>query len=183
MQYKLTDSLFFFFLYGFGGCLLESSYGTFISKEATLRGGFLTNYFCPLYGLCGVLIIQIFTLSEISITGRFNSLIIATVGSILAVTVLEYAAGFALDKFFHHKMWDYSYSPFNLQSYVCLDFSLLWGIVALILTSVIHPLFEIIVLALPEKIKYSSIVFTASILFVNAFYNLRMLYHVPPLRL
>ena len=183
MQYKLTDSVFFFIIYGFGGCLLESLYGTFVSKAATLRGGFLTNYFCPLYGLCGVLIIQIFTLTEISMNNRFNSLFLATIGSIIAVTFLEYIAGLSLDKFFHHKMWDYSYSPFNLQSYVCLDFSLLWGIVALILTSVIHPLLEIIVLALPEKIKYSSIVFTASILFVNAFYNLRMFYHIPTLRL
>ncbi len=183
MQYTIIDSFFFFIIYGFGGCLLESSYGTFVGKKLTLRGGFLTNYFCPLYGLCGVLIIQIFTLTEISINNRFNSLLLATIGSIIAVTLLEYVAGLSLDKVFHHKMWDYSYSPFNLQSYICLDFSLLWGIVALLLSSIIHPIVEIAVISLPVNFKYISIVFISSLLFINASYNLRMFYHIPSFKL
>lgn len=176
MQYNIIDLLLFFIIYGFSGFLLETSFGSLVNRKLTIRGGFLTNYFCPLYGLCGVFIIQIFTLSEITFNSRFNALFLATIGSILAVTFLEYIVGRLLDKVFHHKMWDYSEFPLNLHSYICLDFSLMWGILALILSSFIHPLIEFGVLALNDSLKYNLIIIVSAVLTVNASYNYRILY-------
>ena len=183
MQYSLTNLLMFFIIYGFGGFLLESSFGSIINKRLTIRGGFLTNYFCPLYGLCAIVIIQIFTICEISLSYRFTALLTATISSIVAVTFLEYATGLALDRFFHHKMWDYSQNLFNLHSYICLEFSLMWGIVAIILSSFIHPVIEVAVMAIPESIKYFSISIIFAILVLNSSFNMRKYYHFHNIRL
>lgn len=183
MQYSLTYLLIFFLIYGFGGFVLESSFGSIINKKSTRREGFITNYFCPLYGLCGIVIIQIFTICEIAFTNKFTALLIATIGSILAVTFLEYITGFTLDKFFHHKMWDYSKNLFNLHSYICLEFSLIWGIVAIILSNFLHPIIEMIVMAIPETIVYFSVYLSYAILVINSSYNVRKNYHLHNIKL
>lgn len=183
MQYDLINMLMFFLIYGFFGFLLETVFRSMVEREVIISRGFLTNLFCPLYGICGIVIVQIFTLSEITFNSRLAALIIATIGSILAVTVLEYATGMVLDRAFHHKLWDYSNLPFNLHSYICLDFSLMWGIVAIILASIIHPLMEITVYAIPELGKLVFTYFAFSILIINASYNMRKIYNVNLIKL
>ncbi|MDD2495849.1 MAG: putative ABC transporter permease [Tissierellia bacterium] len=176
MQYSITDLWIFFIIYGFLGFVLESSFRSLVTKSLTLGQGFLTNYFCPLYGICAILIIQIYTACDITLDGRFKILFTATIGSILAVTFMEYIVGLVLDKVFNHKLWDYSQNPVNFKSYICLEFSLMWGIVAIILSSFIHPIIEVIFMTLPEAIKQYSILFTSAILIINASYNSRK-YH------
>lgn len=183
MQYDLINMLMFFLIYGFLGCVLETAFRSIVEKELIISRGFLTNLFCPLYGICAIAIVQIYTLTEITFNSRLVGLIIATIGSILAVTLLEYATGRILDRVFHCKLWDYSNLPLNLHSYVCLDFSLMWGIVAIILASVIHPLIEISVYAISETIKLAILYLTFSILIINASYNMRKMYHLDLIKL
>lgn len=183
MYYNVADFLLFFLIYGFAGFVLESSYGSIVSKKLSVRGGFLTNYFCPLYGICGMVIIQIFTTCEIFFTNRFFSIIIATLGSVIAVTLLEYFSGFTLDRAFQHKMWDYSKSPFNLHGYICLEFSIIWGIIVLLLSNFIHPVIEAMVYAVPSILKYFSVSFIAFILIINASINMDKFFHIRKLRL
>jgi len=173
----------YFLIYGFLGFMLETVFRSIIGREVFLSRGFLTNLFCPLYGICGILIVQIFTLSEITFNGRLMALIIATIVSILTITLLEYLTGRTLDRVFNFRLWDYSHLPLNFQSYICLDFSLMWGIVAIVLASVIHPLIEISVYAIPEIIKLLVLYFAFSILIINASYNMREMYHLNLIKL
>ncbi|MDF2841047.1 MAG: putative rane protein [Clostridia bacterium] len=183
MQYDLINMLMFFLIYGFLGFLLETVFRSIVERRMIISRGFLTNLFCPLYGISGIVIVQIFTWSEITMNSRLTALIIATIGSILAVTLLEYTTGRVLDRAFHCKLWDYSQLPFNLHSYICLDFSLAWGIVAIILASIIHPLMEITVYAIPETSKLIFLYFAFSILITNASYNVRRMYHLNLIKL
>lgn len=176
MEYDITDITIFFIIYGFLGFVLETVFRSIVSKKLYVSRGFLTNYFCPLYGLCAILIVAIFTLTEI-IMPRLSGLIFATAASIATVTILEYITGKVLYEVFNIKLWDYSNLPYNLHSYICLDFSFAWGIAALILISVIHPLLLIVVFAAPYLSKLMFIYTSASILFINAAYNFRKLYY------
>lgn len=106
-----------------------------------------------------------------------------TVLSIILVSLMEYATGRLLDKVFHHKMWDYSHLPFNLHSYICLDFSLMWGILAIILSNIIHPVMEIFIFNVPQVYKIAFIYIVSSIIYVNATYNIRKLYNLENIRL
>ncbi|HBD63243.1 MAG TPA: hypothetical protein DC038_02285 [Clostridiales bacterium] len=175
MQYNITNIVMFFLVYGFLGFLLETAFRTITEMEIVISRGFLTNFFCPLYGISGVIIVQVFNLIEINIDNRLAALLAATAACILVVTLLEYSTGMILDRVFHHKMWDYSNLPLNLHSYICLDFSLMWGIVTLILAGIIHPLMEIVVYAMPEQAKLTAIYTSLILLIINSTHNFRIM--------
>ena len=41
---------------------------------------------------------------------------------------------------FHNKWWDYSDFPFNIRGYVCLKFSILWGLSCSFIVLILHPI-------------------------------------------
>ena len=69
------------------------------------------------------------------------------------VTVLEYVTGFILEKLFHCKWWDYSDNYANIKGYICLQYSLLWGIFAFLVVQIIQPLASSTFLYIPDKAK------------------------------
>ena len=54
--------------------------------------------------------------------------------------MLEYITGYILEKVFHNKWWDYSDKPFNIKGYVCLKFSIYWGLACTFIMDIIHPI-------------------------------------------
>ncbi len=173
MRYGAMDFMLFFIIYGFLGFLLETVFRSLAEKKKYISRGFLTKGFCPLYGVCGILILEIFTLSQLTINNNLWALIGATVGSIAVVTLLEYITGIILDRVFHLKLWDYSNNYLNLHSYICLELSLLWGVLALLLANFVHPVMEVLVYAIPYNIRYISTIIFLAALFVNVAYNMR----------
>ena len=66
-----------------------------------------------------------------------NVVLIFLFGS-LAATGLEYMTGWAMEKIFHVKYWDYSNEFLNLNGHICLLCSVIWGVAALLLVEFIH---------------------------------------------
>ena len=69
-----------------------------------------------------------------------ENLLILFAGSFLLTSVLEYITGYILEKVFHNKWWDYSDKPFNIKGYVCLKFSIYWGLACTFIMDIIHPI-------------------------------------------
>lgn len=59
--------------------------------------------------------------------------------AVVLTSGLEWITGFVLEKLFHQRWWDYSELPFNIGGYICLKFSLAWGLACLLILKVIHP--------------------------------------------
>lgn len=121
----------YFVIYAFFGWCLEVIYqavelGKFINR------GFLNGPYCPIYGF-GMIIVT-GTLEPIK-----ENIIVLYFGSVILTTALELVTGFVLEKIFHQNWWDYSEERFNLKGYICLKFSLLWGIACLVAVRLIHP--------------------------------------------
>ena len=57
----------------------------------------------------------------------------------LSCTGVEYFTGLFYEKVFRVSFWDYSHLPLNLGGRVCPLFSLLWGILAVLVLKLIHP--------------------------------------------
>ena len=55
-------------------------------------------------------------------------------------SVLEFITGFVMEKVFHNKWWDYSDKPFNIMGYVCLKFSIFWGLACTFIMLIVHPI-------------------------------------------
>lgn len=124
-----------------------------INERKFINRGFLTGFFCPIYGSGAVLIVQSSEWVNIVFENYFMSLIISILFFVVLTTVLEYITGFALEKVFTCKWWDYSNNAVNFQGYICLQYSLLWGLLAFILVQVVHPIISKLVFSIPVSTK------------------------------
>ena len=131
MPKNFYELVWIFIIYAFIGWCPEVSFAAVDSGKFVNRG-FLNGPYCPIYG-CGVVIV-VAVLTPIK-----ESLFILFLGSMLLTTVLEFLTGFILEKVFHNKWWDYSDKPFNIMGYVCLKFSILWGLACTFIMKVLHP--------------------------------------------
>lgn len=146
------DLMLFFTIYSFLGWILETVHASIVQRKIVNRG-FLTGFVCPIYGFGAVLAYQCSKLGSVVFKNYLFSLIINIVISIILVTILEYITGFILEKLFNCKWWDYSDNYLNLHGYICLKFSLLWGLLTFLLIKIIHPSVSKVVSLIPASIK------------------------------
>ena len=127
----LYTYLWTFFLFAFLGWCSEVVFAA-IRQRRFVNRGFLNGPLCPIYGI-GVVAID-FLLRPFQ-----GNLPVLLVGGMLLGSALEYLAGFFLEKLFHQKWWDYSDQPHNLHGYICLKFSILWGVAGALIIRYITP--------------------------------------------
>ena len=132
MPQNFYELVWIFIIYAFIGWCTEVSYDALYTGKFVNRG-FLNGPYCPIYG-CGVVIVVAI------LTPLKENLLILFAGSFLLTSVLEYITGYILEKVFHNKWWDYSDKPFNIKGYVCLKFSIYWGLACTFIMDIIHPI-------------------------------------------
>ena len=133
-----------FLLYSFVGWCIEVCYAA-IHRKKFINRGFVSCPLCPIYGFGAVL----FCLFLPELTGNLFFLFL---GGMILATLLEYSTGMLMEKIFNKKLWDYSKIRFNLGGYVCLLFSLLWGLACVLVIDVAHPLVAKLVSLIPVKL-------------------------------
>lgn len=134
----------YFLLYSFGGWIVEVMYHA-VAFGKIINRGFLNGPVCPVYGF-GMLAVLAAGNAVTSSTSALsadisdmNTGLLFIFGFVLA-TLVELIAGWALDKLFHARWWDYSNKPFNFHGYICLEFSILWGLAIVLVVKLIHPM-------------------------------------------
>lgn len=140
----LTELYYFalsFFVYGFLGWCTEVAYAA-AKQGKFVNRGFLNGPICPVYGIGVGVVIQFLMPVE-------NNLVLLYISSTILVTVIEGLTGFLLEKIFHNKWWDYSEQPLNIGGYVCVLFSLIWGVFCVLIVKVIHPLIDKVLTMIP----------------------------------
>jgi len=149
---SFSNLLLFFTIYSFFGWLLETVSAS-INERKFINRGFLAGFFCPIYGFGAVLIVQSSRWVNTAFENYFTALVISVLFSVILVTALEYITGYILEKIFNCKWWDYSNNATNLHGYICLKYSILWGILAFLLLHVVHPVISKIVFSIPASTK------------------------------
>ncbi|MEG2750540.1 MAG: putative ABC transporter permease [Anaerorhabdus sp.] len=142
----------YFFIYAFLGWCAEVMFHTMITGKWVNRG-FLNGPVCPIYGFGMLLILLVLDPLK-------KNIVLLFVGSVILTSGLEFITGWVLKNLFHLTWWDYSNRPFNLGGYICLEFSIMWGIAGVIIVEIIHPIIQRFIDALP---------FTVAIFFVVLF--------------
>lgn len=133
----IYNYIWYFFIYSFLGWCLEVIYASLDSEDFVNRG-FLNGSYCPIYGFGAVC--EIFLLTKF-----VNYPICLYIISVVITTVLEFITGYILEKIFNLQWWDYTNEKFNIKGYICLKFSLLWGVASLVLMYILQPKVNIIV--------------------------------------
>lgn len=107
------------------------------------RKCFLLLPLCPVYGL-GALGI----LAAGELFGA-HPLLLALVGGGVA-TAAEFFMGMFYRRVLGVEFWDYSGLPLNVSGQICLPFSVAWGVLALALVYLVHPLAAVLVDRIPD---------------------------------
>lgn len=124
MNYTFYEAAILFFTYSFLAWLAETIVATVKMKDFRNRG-FASGPFCFLYGFTGVLL-TVF-LQELK-----NDIFFLFLGSMAVGTAVQWLAGKMLERVKRKKWWDYSAKRFNFDGYICLQYSLLWGLLGLL---------------------------------------------------
>ena len=127
--YQLT---YLFFAYSFLGWLGEVLTNA-VRKRRYQDCGVLNGPLCILYGIGGLIIS--FALGDLQQSWFF----LRGLGAVYA-TVLEWIAGHILERVSHTRWWDYSDRKFNLDGYICLGASVLWGLLSVFMVKWGNPL-------------------------------------------
>ena len=129
----------YFLLYAFLGWVVEVAFHA-VTMGKVVNRGFLNGPVCPIYGfgMVGVLMLSHVVAEEMG-TEEIDPRLLFLLGALLS-TLAELIAGWAMDHFFHARWWDYSRMPLNFHGYICLAFTLLWGIGVVAAVELIHPL-------------------------------------------
>lgn len=142
-------SILYFFVYGFLGWCTEVIFAAF-KQHRFVNRGFLNGPICPIYGVGVTLVIACLEAFQ-------SNLLLLYISSVILVTVLEGVTGWAMDKLFHNKWWDYSKLPFNIGGYVCLLFSLIWGVACVFIVYFVHPLIHQVLSLIPHTAEIALI--------------------------
>ena len=137
----LTHYLYYFFTFAFIGWMLEVAYSA-VRRGRFINRGFIFGPLCPIYGVCAMLL----KLCLSPLADRWLWLFLAAVA---LATVVELVTGFLMDKIFSTKWWDYSENRFNIGGYVCLRFSLYWGLLGTALVKLLFPVCDFVFGLLP----------------------------------
>ena len=130
MPQNIYQAVGIFIIYAFLGWCSEVAFAA-VNKGKFVNRGFLNGPVCPIYGV-GMLIVVL------CLWNLRDRPLLLFLGSALLTTALEFVTGFVLERFFHDKWWDYSDMPFNIKGYVCLKFTILWGLAASFIIGAIH---------------------------------------------
>ena len=126
--------LFEFIIFSTAGWLLEVIYRSLNNKKF-VNPGFLAGPYLPIYGI-GAVIITTIAYATISVSIIYKFLIYFA-----ALSILEYVSGVLLYILFGKRYWNYLDEPLNIQGFVCLPFSIIWGLLALSFEYALLPMF------------------------------------------
>ena len=143
---QLYQFLCIFFVYAFLGWCTEVSYAALQTGKFVNRG-FLNGPVCPIYGFGVVIILA-------CLTPLKQHFILLFLGSVVLTSLLELVTGFVLEKLFHQRWWDYSDDPFNIGGYICLKFSIAWGLACLFVVDILHPTIQWLIALVPRGLGW-----------------------------
>lgn len=128
----MLNITYLFCVYSVLGWIVEVVF-FFVKTGKIHKRGILNGAYCPLYG---------FSLAVCTMltNGIINNLFLSFLVCALICTSFELITGIILDKILKHKMWDYAEQRINLGGYICLSFTIIWGVIAALCVKYLNPI-------------------------------------------
>ena len=147
----LGDNMYFFKYF-----FITSILGFFI--ESFLwhghESGILYGPWTPIYGIGSIVIVilsnKIFKKRNIN---GFLKFLILFIFCFLILTFIEFIGGVLIEKIFGFSFWDYTKYRFNIGKYICLEISLIWGLISCLFVF-IKPFIDRLIRYIPNFIYY-----------------------------
>jgi|GEM_PF-92877 len=134
--------LIYFYIYCFIGWVYESLYDS-LRDHRFVNRGFMHGPFLPIYGVGALLCITSADLAN-------HVLWLTFLYAVIVCTVMELLTGMLMERIFKVRYWDYSKLKFNVKGYIAPPVSLLWGILAVVVSEVVNPFIVDLVAMIPS---------------------------------
>lgn len=170
MNETIYEIAILFFTYSFAAWLLETLAATLKGKNFRNRG-FAAGPFCFIYGFTGILLTVFF--QELKSSPFFLFL-----GSMAVATAIEWLTGKALERMKQKKWWDYSSKRFNFDGYICLQYSILWGILGLAAVRYGNRLIIVVYHMLPDLLRKAFVWGLMAVGLLDFAGSLMLAYHI-----
>ncbi len=146
-----------FLIYSVVGWCVEVIFHA-LTFHRVINRGFLNGPVCPVYGFGVVVVFGVLNTVTGLLGGRsfgeaiikggtglpqgkdINIFLLYVIGVVFC-TIVELLGGILLDVVYHTRWWDYTDEFLNYKGYICLKFSLLWGLGIVIVVKLVQPLF------------------------------------------
>ena len=129
-DYNVPQWLLIFYAYCFLGWCFESTVVS-VQQKRLVNRGFLHGPMLPIYGFGATIMLHV----ALPLDGHPIAIFLA--GMVVA-TIFEYFVGWLMETIFKVKYWDYSTHRFQFRGRICLQSSLAWGALSLLLPYVLH---------------------------------------------
>ena len=134
---SIGQFLIWFFIYSFIGWVMECIVIR-IQLGRWENRGFARLPFCVIYGFGVFLAMILFKPIE-------NNYVALYIVGALSATTLEYITALVMLRLFGKIWWNYDHLPFNYKGILCLESTLGWGLVALIVFGFLNNVIETLV--------------------------------------
>lgn len=119
--------------------------------------GFMGTIFTPIYGIAVLVIL--FIHKKVKINNKFFKILIEFLIYVVVLSILEFMGGILIENVFNKVYWNYSNFKYNFGKYICLEVSMLWGLLSLGIIYLIHPLFKKIEPCIPKFVTIGLSIF------------------------
>lgn len=168
----MLECIYFFIIGAFTGWLLECVF-KFITKNFIRTPGILNTPFCILYGLGTVLL-------SVAINKISENIWVLFIISMLILTIMEYITFILLKKIYKVQLWDYSDMTFSINEKVCLEFSIVWGVLGALYIKYLLPiLINFYTIAKSDALAFSLVLLMVIILIdfiISSYYIIKKRY-------
>ena len=143
---KFHKYLWYLIIFSILGLILECVINFIKAKTTDTPFLVTTGPFCIFYGIGAIL--TILCLQQYK--GKKIKLFI--IGYIL-MSAIQYALSFILETIVGARLWNYTWSKFNINGRVCLEYAILWGIITVILIEVLKDFVDKIINLMKGKVS------------------------------
>lgn len=169
----MVNSMYYlntFFLYSIFGFIFEHL--VYLVMDYKGDSGFLYGPYTPVYGIGVILIFIIsdFIFKNLNANKLIQTIIIF-ITIIVVLSLIELLGGILIEKIFKTTFWDYSNMKYHLGKYICLEVSLVWGFLGILLIYIIKPLTDKLINIIPPFITYSLLLLFIFDIFITLILN------------
>lgn len=120
-----------FIIYSFLGWIYETIYCS-VNLGRYSERGFLYGPVCPIYGVCIVTAILLFS-------DRIRNNMALFCACAFLASCVEYIVSFGMEYIFGRRWWNYSNQLFNIDGRVCLGAAIVFGLIGILIIRYLHP--------------------------------------------
>ena len=146
-QITIHHIFWYFLIFSIAGLLIETVYCYATADAIESRKGLIWGPFCPVYGVSAAVLIMFLN------RYKDKNIMLLFIYGFMVGSIAEYILSFGLETVYGMRFWDYGYAKLNLNGRICLQYSIYWGILSVVIMKIVKPPIDRIISKIPIRFR------------------------------